>query len=311
MKAVLGQLPSGDGWAFELKWDGMRIQARCTPATLSLRSIKGREVTSSFPELAPLPSQLGISAVLDGEVVVFDGDRPSFGRLQHRMHVGDPSPTLVAGHPAVYLVFDLLELDGRSLIDLPYRNRRAVLADLLDDGPSWRVPPSVDGDGQPLLELATARGLEGIVAKKLTSRYLPGTRSPDWVKVKIRTRQEFVVAGWLPGQGRLEGEIGSLLLAVWDGGVLRFAGAVGSGLGQRERAQIEPLLVALSTCPFDQVPPLDRPPRWVEPAVVVEVEYSWWPADGLLRHPVYAGILPDHDPAEVVRELPPGTERAR
>jgi bifunctional non-homologous end joining protein LigD len=323
MKATLGPLPEGDDWAFELKWDGMRLQATVSAGAqgrsggtepepaLTLRSLSGRDVTASFPELAPLAPKLAVSAVLDGEAVVFDADRPSFGRLQHRMHVADPPPSLVAQHPTVYVVFDLLVLEGRSLLDLPYRTRRAVLSDLLDDGPTWRVPPSVEGDGGQLLALAEARGLEGIVAKKLNSRYQPGTRSSEWLKVKVRKRQELVVVGWLAGQGRLTGEIGSLLLGVWEQGALRFAGAAGSGLGQRERDQLRPLLVDRQTCPLAKVPPLDRPPHWVEPTVVAEIEYGWWPADGLLRHPVYCGLLPDHDPAEVVRELPPDGQRVR
>lgn len=303
MKAVTGDLPSGPDWAFELKWDGMRLAALCDES-LVLRSLSGRDVTSSFPELEPLPAALGASAVLDGEVVVFDGDRPSFGLLQHRMHVEAPTQTLVSTHPIVYVVFDLLELDGRSLLTLPYRDRRRVLTDFLDDGPSWRVPPPVEGDGAALLALAEERGLEGIVAKKLSSRYTPGARTPEWIKVKIRLKQEFVVVGWLPGQGRLDGQIGSLLLAVWDGPALRFSGAVGSGLADRDRARLEPLMTP-APCPFEVAPALDKPPRWIEPRIVAEIEYGSWPADGVLRHPVYVGLLPDHDPSAVVRELEP------
>lgn len=305
MKATIGPLPTGDDWAFELKWDGMRIEALCDPGTLVLRSLSGRDVTSSYPELGPLPAALGTSAILDGEVVVFDGDRPSFGRLQHRMHVDRPSQQLVAEHPVVYVVFDLLELDGTSLLDLPFRARRDVLTDLLDDGPSWRVPPIVEGDGAPLLALADERGLEGVVAKKLSSRYEPGSRSSAWLKVKIRRRQEFVVVGWLPGQGQLDGRIGSLLLAVNDGGQLVFAGAVGSGLGDRDRDHLAARLVPTDTCPFETTPDLDRTPRWTEPNVVAEVEYGSWPSDALLRHPVYAGLRTDRDPGDIVRELPP------
>ena len=314
MKATIGDLPSGDAWAFELKWDGMRIEAICpphdgdsdekAPSRLLLRSLSGRDVTSSFPELASLPEALGTSAVFDGEVVVFDDDRPSFSRLQNRMHVDAPSQQLVSDHPVVYIVFDLLELDGRSLLTLPYRDRRTILDDFLDDGPSWRVPPIVEGDGSSLLALAEDRGLEGVVAKRLTSRYEPGTRTPHWLKVKVRLRQEFVVVGWLPGQGALEGQIGSLLLAVWHEGRLRFVGAVGSGIGDRDRAQLAPLLVD-APCPFDDPPPLLKLPTWTEPTIVAEVEYGSWPANALLRHPVYAGLLPDHDPAQVVRELAP------
>lgn len=321
MKATIGTLPTGDEWAFELKWDGMRIEALCRPENTSrpetqgrvgdghdalvLRSLSGRDVTSSYPELLPLPAALATSAVLDGEVVVFDGDRPSFGRLQHRMHVERPTQPLVTEHPVVYVVFDLLELDGRSLLDLPLRSRRDVLTQLLDDGPSWRVPPIVEGDGEALLTLADKRGLEGVVAKRLSSRYEPGARSSAWRKVKIRRRQEFVVVGWLPGQGRLSGEIGSLLLAVNDGAHLVFVGAVGSGIGDRDRAQLAERLVPTGACPFDDTPALDRPPIWTEPTVVAEVDYGSWPADALLRHPVYAGLRIDRDPTDIVRELPP------
>ena len=304
MKATVGELPSGEEWAFELKWDGMRIEAICPPNDLLLRSLSGRDVTSSYPELNSLPEALGTSAVFDGEVVVFEDDRPSFGRLQHRIHVETPSQRLVSDHPVVYIVFDLLELDGQSLLTLPYRDRRTILSDFLDDGPSWRVPPIVEGDGSSLLALAEDRGLEGVVAKRLSSLYQPGTRTPHWLKVKVRLRQEFVVVGWLPGQGTLDGQIGSLLLAVWDDGRLRFAGAVGSGLGDRDRAHLTPLLIE-APCPFDDPPRLAKPPTWTQPTIVAEIEYGSWPADSLLRHPVYAGLLPDHDPSQVVRESAP------
>ena len=189
MKAVLGDLPSGDAWAFELKWDGVRLQAACRadkdgPGSLVLRSISGRIVTSTYPELAGLPAAIGLPAVVDGEAVVFDGDRPSFGRLQHRMHVEHPAESLMAEHPAVFMVFDLLSLDGRSLVGVDYANRRRLLSDLLDDGPSWRVPPEVRGDGRQLLELAEQRGLEGVVAKRLTSTGCPGI-------ITISLMQEF------------------------------------------------------------------------------------------------------------------------
>lgn len=309
MKAILGDLPTGDHWAFELKWDGVRLQAACNePAAskrLALRSISGREVTSTYPEFEGLAEAVGLPAVLDGEAVVFDGDRPSFGRLQHRMHVGDPGSALVAEHPAVFMVFDLLVLDGRPLLELDYSTRRRLLTDVIEDGPSWRLPPEVRGEGQTLLELARARGLEGVVAKKLTSTYRPGARTKEWIKVKIRKQQEFVVGGWLPGQGALEGNIGSLLIGVQAGGALRFAGAVGSGLADRDRARLAPLLISSENCPFAERPPLDRSPVWVEPTQVIEVGYGSWPEEGNLRHPVYLGLRVDHRPEDVVRELPP------
>lgn len=309
MKAVLGELPTGAGWAYELKWDGMRLVATCGPGTgsggLTLRSARGNDVTTTFPELADLPAAVGIPAVLDGEAVVFDGDGPSFHRLQNRMHVTQPSTRLVTDHPVVYLLFDLLELDGRSLVTLPYRTRRRLLRDLIEDGPRWRVPPHVEGDdGAALLELARQRGLEGIVAKRLDSPYQPGGRTRDWVKVKLRLRQELVVGGWLPGAGALAGQIGSLLVGYHDQGRFRFAGAVGSGLTDRWRQMLRTRLTPAATCPFDEVPALLRPPRWVAPEVVVEVAYGSWPVDGLIRHPVLAGIRFDKAPDDVARELP-------
>ncbi|MEL7158812.1 MAG: non-homologous end-joining DNA ligase [Actinomycetota bacterium] len=310
MKAVLGDLPAGQGWAFELKWDGVRLQATTHPdgeadRAVTLRSISGRDVTDTYPEFATLGDAVTAGAVLDGEAVVFDGDRPSFGLLQHRMHVDRPTAALVEEYPAVYMVFDLLRLDGTSLLRLPYETRRRLLQELVDDGPSWRVPPESRDSGQALLDLADQRGLEGVVAKRLDSTYEPGARSRQWIKVKVRRQQEFVVGGWLPGQGALAGSIGSLLVGVHDDGRLRFSGAVGSGLTDHDRSMLLATLRERPDCPFVETPVLDRPPRWVEPQQVVEVGYGVWPADGNLRHPVYLGLRADHPPADVVRELPP------
>ncbi len=315
MKAVLGELPTGEGWAYELKWDGMRIVARSDPATgVRLWSANGRDVTGSYPELAGLGPLVGMPAVLDGEAVVLDGEgQPSFGRLQNRMHVTAPSSRLMARHPVVYLVFDLLELDGRPLVDLPYTTRRRLLRELVDDGPVVRVPPSIEGGGQgegaALLELARQRGLEGVVAKRLDSPYQPGGRTRDWIKVKVRLHQELVVGGWLPGQGALAGQIGSLLVGYHQPGPgqerpLHFAGAVGSGLTDKQRQLLRPRLRSRTTSPFVEVPPLLKPPSWVEPDVVVEVSYGSWADDGLLRHPVFLGIRDDKEPNDVIRELP-------
>ena len=243
MKATsTDRVPTGSGWAAEIKWDGMRIEATIIgatdghPPTMVLRSSNGRDVTGSFPELAGLAEALHADAVLDGEVVVFDGDRPSFARLQQRIHIDRPHPTLVEAHPVVYIVFDLLRLDGNLLIDLPYVTRRRLLNDLLPDGANWRTPPFIDDDPESLLELAAERDLEGIVVKRLDSVYEPGTRSSAWRKIKILRRQEFVVGGWLEGQRSLEKQLGSLMVGVWDDGRLVMAGRVGSGLTEVERS---------------------------------------------------------------------------
>lgn len=309
MKATSSdRVPTGSGWAAEIKWDGMRIQASITgaitgrPPALVLRSSNGRDVTGSFPELAGLAEALHADAVLDGEVVVFDGDRPSFARLQQRIHIDRPHRSLVEAHPVVYIVFDLLRLDGNLLVDLPYGTRRRLLNDLLPDGANWRTPPFIDDDPESLLELAAERDLEGIVVKRLDSLYEPGMRSNSWRKIKIRRRQEFVVGGWLEGQRSLERQLGSLMVGVWDDGRLVMAGRVGSGLTEVERTRLGKLLVVADKPPFAEVPPLERRPVWVEPTVVVEVEYSEWPPDGMLRHPVYRGLRIDRDAADVTRE---------
>lgn len=313
MKAVSGDIPSDAGWAAELKWDGMRIHASITEDSIELRSSNGRDVTSSFPELQNLGQGLGSSAVLDGEVVVFDDDRPSFNRLQQRIHVEQPNHLLVTAHPVVFIVFDLLRIGDQSLEPLPYMDRRKLLADFLPDGPTWRSPSYVEDGAQELLRFAEERNLEGIVVKRLASNYQPGARSQDWVKVKIRLRQEFVVVGWLPGQGALENQIGSLLVAVNETpddysehaseSFLRFSGAVGSGLTDAERSRLAAMFVERSDAPVSEVPPLDKPPTWIEPIHVIEVEYGEWPLRGVLRHPVYAGLRIDTAPNDVVREL--------
>lgn len=322
MKAVLGPLPTGDTWAFELKWDGVRIQAHCrpspdpgsseaAPAALTLYSISGRDVTSHYPELAELSAALALPAVIDGEVVVFDGDQPSFGRLQHRMHVSRPTPNLLIDHPVWFVAFDLLALDDRSILDLPLHQRRALLDQILDDGARWRVSPQAIGSGDDLLAIATDRGLEGVVAKQLGSRYRPG-RSSDWVKVKLRRRQEFVVGGWLPGQGALAGTIGSVVIGVYDNGELIPVGSVGSGLTDAERTTLRSLMRPTDACPFAREPELVRGPAvWVEPTLVIEVEYGFWPEDGNVRHPVYAGRRSDVDPQLVGREMPPDGRSVR
>ena len=304
MKATIGP-PSDDAeWAAELKWDGLRTQALTDGRATVLRSSKGRDVTAQFPELADLGRQLGTSAVLDGELVVFEGDRPSFPRVLQRLNTGRPDARTLAANPVVYVIFDLLVLDGNPLLDLPYTARRRVLTDLVAEGPRWRVPPSVDGGASQLLDLARQRDLEGIVIKRLDSTYRPGARTNNWRKVKIRLRQEFVVGGWLAGQGSLEDGIGSLVLGVWEGKELIVAGLAGSGIDDAARRRLASAMVERSTPPFASVPRFDRRPTWVEPDLVAEIEFGDWPADGMLRHPVFLGLRDDKEAAEVVREIP-------
>jgi bifunctional non-homologous end joining protein LigD len=310
MLARSGALPSEQReWAFEIKWDGVRAIAYSQPGELRLESRNLKEITDSYPELARLNRALSShSAVLDGEIVAFDSDgRPSFGALQPRMHVGSRAQAkrLAADTPVTYVIFDLLWLDGHSLMALPYLERRDRLATLQLNGESWQTPEHLVGQGSELLEASRRQGLEGIVAKRLSSIYQPGVRTRDWIKVKSVGRQEFVIGGWMPGKGRRSDSIGALLLGVYDGeGQLHYAGRVGTGFSESELERLSRLLVALQreTSPFTAG---ERPPRgavFAQPRLVAEVEFAEWTRTGSLRQPSYKGLREDKSPQEVVRE---------
>jgi bifunctional non-homologous end joining protein LigD len=318
MKAIAAGLPSDDaGWVYEVKWDGMRIVAFVgEDGATVLQSANRRDVTVSFPELAGLAAATaGHPAVLDGEVVALDASgRPSFGRLQHRMHLDNPREVAsrAAEVPVAYQIFDLLGIDDLDATPLPYADRRRLLADLVGAGPHWSVPAYHVGDGQALLDTVRDLGLEGLIAKRLDSRYEPGRRSRAWLKVKVRRQQELVVGGWQQGEGRRQGQIGSLLLGYHAGdgtapspGSLRYAGKVGTGFTGAELDRLARLLAPLSraACPFEPPPPAPhrKDPHRVEPRLVIEVAYGEWTVDGLLRHPSYLGQRDDKDPEDVTR----------
>jgi len=296
-------------WAFEMKWDGMRALLAIDGGTMTITTRQGNDATARFPELHPLADALGsIAAVLDGEIVLLDDNgRPSFEKLQPRMHVSSASVArrLADEQPVVVMLFDVLWLDGHSTLELPYTDRRKLLDQLALSGPTWQTPPTTFGGGAAVLRAASDLGLEGVVAKRLDSAYLAGRRSDAWRKVKPAQGQELVVGGWLPGAGRLEGRLGSLLVGYHDDdGTLRYAGRVGSGLDETARARLEQLLVALvrDTSPFANPPKL-KASTWVEPRVVVEVAFHEWTRTGVLRAPRYKGVRTDKDASEVVREI--------
>lgn len=310
MKAVTAAtLPLGPTWGYEVKWDGVRVLAEVGPDGVRLRSANGLDVTAAYPELQALAGATGgHAALLDGEVVALGADgRPDFGSLQRRMHVRDPREVArrTADTPVVFQVFDLLALDGQPLVDRELAERRDRLEAVLTPGATWALSP-VEPDGEALLSAVAALGMEGVMAKRLDSRYEPGRRSSAWRKVKVRPRQELVVGGWAPGQGRRAGGIGALLLGVHDGGALRFAGRVGTGFTDAELDRLDRRLAPLATtdCPFSPPPPRSqaRDAHWVEPLVVVEIAFAEWTADGRLRHPAYLGERDDKDPSTVVRE---------
>lgn len=310
MLATPGRLPRNeDRWGFEVKWDGVRAIARSQPGRLHLASRSDREITHDYPELRGLNTALGSrSAILDGEIIGFDeAGRPSFQALQPRIHARPSSARrLAAESPVTYMIFDLLWLDGHSLVELPYEQRRERLESLGLDGAHWQTPPFHRGEGQALLLATADQQLEGIVAKRLDAPYRPGLRSSDWVKVKHEQRQEFVVGGYTPGNGARESSFGALQLGVHDDeGQLVHVGGVGSGFRDDDLERLSATLRGLErrTSPFAG----GEPPRgtvFVTPKLVVEVSFGQWTGDDQLRHAVYRGLRDDRDPETVVRELP-------
>jgi bifunctional non-homologous end joining protein LigD len=295
-------LPTGEGWLFEPKWDGYRVLAYLHGGRATLRSRNGGDLTARFAAVAAeLPRAVrSPDAVLDGEVCALDErGRPSFSAMQRA----------TPATPLVYEVFDLLELDGEPLVELPLRERRARLEALL--APSRTVQLSgVFDDGAALLEAARAQGLEGVVAKRAGSRYQEGKRSRDWLKIKTHGRQEFVICGWTKGRGRRQGRLGSLVLGVRRGGALVWVGNCGTGFRERDLdelvARLEPL--RRETTPFAAEPRMPRVRKgdvvWVEPELVCEVEFAEWTRDGHLRAPSFKGLR-DDKPARVVRRERP------
>ena len=309
MLATAGPVPRGPGWAFEMKWDGVRAVVAVANQVRAI-SRNNRDITPSYPELAGLPSQLGgRRVVLDGELVALDHTGvPSFARLQHRMHVAHPDPRLLARVPVRYYVFDLLYLDGEEIVGRPYRARREALEGLVrGDGPGNGpavVPPRFEADGQVVLAVARENGLEGVVAKRLDSVYLPGRRSRDWIKTPLITTTEVIVGGWRPGAGRRAGSIGSLLLGAYDEERrLVYVGQVGTGFTDADLSRLAERFAPLErqTPPFDTPVPreLARDAHWLEPVLVAEVVYRNLTPERRLRHPSWRGLRPDRTPAEV------------
>jgi bifunctional non-homologous end joining protein LigD len=304
MLATAGALPVGPDWSYEFKWDGVRVLALFAGGPPDLFARSGAVVTAAYPEIADL--HLPEGTLLDGEMVVLDSSgRPSFTALAERMHVREPARAarLAATLPVTYMVFDLLALDGALLVDRPYAERRGRLEDLDLNGPHWMVPP-VFPDGTATAAAARENRLEGIVAKRRDSPYLPGTRSPDWIKVKFDRTGDYVIGGWRSGARKL----GGLLVGVpGPDGRLRFRGRVGGGIGAAAEADLLSVLAPLASpaSPFaaGAVPREDaRGAHWVSPEIVVEVRYGNRTPDGRLRFPRFVRLRPDKSPAEVVEE---------
>ena len=296
-------VPTGDSWTHEVKWDGMRILADASPRGVRLTSRNENDVTVTFPELHGLA---GRDLLLDGEVVAFDEGRPSFGALADRMHVKSATRAarLVHVRPVTYLVFDLVRLDGRDLSREPLSVRREALLGLGLADVHWQVPGTYD-DGDMLFEATREQGLEGIVSKRLASRYEFGQRSPHWLKFPHRRRASYVVGGWRPETDSAH-RLGALLVGEPTSAGLVYRGRVGSGIagakGPVLRELLEPL--ARADSPFvDEVPRLDAlGTRWVEPVLVVDVEALGLSSQQRLRQPSYRGLRADLTPEDLAED---------
>jgi bifunctional non-homologous end joining protein LigD len=312
MLAKLSDLPADDqGWAVEVKWDGVRAIAYCQPGRLELQSRNLRNITAQYPEVRRLSRQLGArDAVLDGELVAFDPQgRPSFERLQQRIHQTSESVVRrrMKEYPVTYVVFDLLHLDGRNLMGEPYRRRRELLEELELAGPSWQTPGYSEGRARELLEASREQRLEGIVMKRLDSRYMPGKRGGSWLKIKNTGRQELVIGGWLPGEGRRKNRLGALLLGWFDpddgGRAFHYAGKVGTGFSERDLddlvERLRPLAIDVNPFAGRRGP---RKANWVEPRLVAEIEMRELTKEGLVRHGSFKGLREDKEAGEVVPE---------
>ena len=310
MLATLVGGPFDDpGWLFEVKWDGFRVEAVVDAGAVRLWTRGAKDAAQYYfgPFLEPPTWIDAKQAVVDGEVIALD-DRgePDFALLQARIKargmVAEPTPF-------VYEVFDLLHLDGRSLLEEPLEERRRLLARVLRPDPRVRLSEHIEAGGVAFFEAARARGLEGIMAKDRRSTYVPGGRSMAWQKIKIRPEQELVVGGWVTGTGKAV-DLGALLVGVYEGGGLRYAGKIGAGFTNGSRDELLAAVAALAT---DESPFVASVPRaaareahWLRPELVIRAEFAGWTTDGLVRQAAYKGIELEKDPRKVIRERPKG-----
>ncbi len=289
MKAAMGALPASsqdDEWAYEIKWDGYRTLAFIAKGAVRLQSSNSIDVTAKYPELAALASAVNAeSAIIDGELVALDADgRPSFSLMQQHS-------TEVA-----FYAFDVLQINDVDTIALPYERRRALLTELLEPGANWMVPTHRIGDGAALLAASAEQGLEGVMAKRLGSPYVPGKRSPNWRKVKNRTRVEVVIGGFNAGTGNRSATFGALLVGIRAAdGTLTYAGGVGTGFTQ---ARLESLLKELRSrvvadCPFVQTPPRSHTgdATWVRPELRALIEIAEFTNEGYVRHASFLELI--------------------
>jgi bifunctional non-homologous end joining protein LigD len=314
MYAIIGTEIPDKGWTFEPKYDGIRVLVYATPADVKLVTRNGKDKAAQFPEvvaaLKKLASQTKRPLVLDGEIVALvDGEPARFQELQGRMHVKEPQmiQRLSVARPAALILFDILMDGDDGLIEEPWTERRARLLKRVGKRTSThlRVTESIEDDGKKMLEKARRQGWEGIIAKRMDSRYEPGKRARSWLKLKIEFREEFVVGGYTEPRNSRE-HIGALLLGYFDGNRFIYVGHTGGGFTREELDDMSRRLKRLErkTSPFKQTPKTNEKAHWVKPEVVVEVKFSEWTADRRLRQPIFVGLRDDKNAKDVEIEAP-------
>ena len=316
MAATLTVKPFRDeDWLFEIKWDGYRVEAVVRDGKVRIWTRRRNDAATYFGDFLSPPSWIDArQAIVDGEVVAFDEHgTPDFGVLQE--HISDVRAGRAnATRGLVYQAFDLMYLDGRSLLAVPLEERKRLLKSVLKESARVRYASHVETEGVAFYEAARKLNVEGIVGKHRRSRYEPGRRSPTWLKIKIRPEQELVVGGYTPGEGNAK-DLGAVAVGVYEQGKLRFSGKVGSGFNAASRRELRQRLEALETdtCPFDPCPERKgelRTVRWVKPKVVIRAELGGWTRDGHVRQTSYKGLDLDKDPRIVVRERAISTTEA-
>jgi DNA ligase D-like protein (predicted ligase) len=295
----------GDDWLLERKFDGERCVARKRGGDVRLESRTGKDLTGTYPEVrGAMVAQRPRELLLDGEVVAYEGVQTSFSRLQQRLGTSAPSPQQIAAYPVVYCVFDVLEIDGEVLTDMPLEERRARLTRALRTSPALQLSTAWRGDAQRRFDEACQAGWEGLIAKRADAQYVSG-RSKDWLKLKCVWEQEFVIGGYTDPTGSRT-EFGALLVGYHEDGRLRYAGKVGTGYTAARLRDLGARLRSLETSgpSFVDAKPIPRGTHWTRPELVAQIGFAEWTNDGRLRQPRFLGLRDDKQPADVIREQP-------